>query len=358
MGRPHGRLCHQVTRLVDEAEALAALATPSRADLLLPVPCADNPDMYHLPPPSAAGDEAHYLKPGEQPPVLDPHARYPMTVGQMLAALASAPLEDHLVVDPDSDPAQLRCVYRIDPHRRLADGQRVTALLAPAHAPGLAATPTPLSRHLEEKDPQMRPTIDVRTATAADSDRAARVLGAAFAGLAASMWLAPDRTWRNQQYWRFFQLAYVDPVLTSGNGEVYITVDELAVAVWLRVEPNEDHTPGEEHLDQLREVTGVYAPNFLRFGDLLDEAHTRYATRPHDYLGVIGAHPTVWRKGNATALMGAHLPKLDRDRRPAYLEAAGVDLVPIWQKFGFEVVGEVRLPNGHVMYPMLREPAP
>jgi hypothetical protein len=55
--------------------------------------------------------------------------------------------------------------------------------------------------------------------------------------------------------------------------------------------------------------------------------------------------------------MHTHLAELDLQQRPAYLEAANAALAEVWKKFGFAQTEDViRLPNGHCMYPMWREP--
>ncbi len=216
----------------------------------------------------------------------------------------------------------------------------------------------PLREALTREVPMTDKPVTVELATAEMSTEVARVIGAAFADLEASQWLAPDDGWRNETYWRFFQHAYVDPAFLPGRGTVYVTADHLAAAVWLHHEPWLDETPTEAFVAELEQITGPFFDNFVEFGGLLDKAHARYKDVSHDYCGVIGAHPSIWRQGSGRALMQAHLAHLDRSGRPAYLEAANTNRVGIWRKFGFEPTEDVvTLPNGHQLFPMWREPA-
>jgi hypothetical protein len=196
--------------------------------------------------------------------------------------------------------------------------------------------------------------LDVNLATWDDLDHASKLIAAAFFDLEASEWLVPDAGWRRAVYARFFRLAYVQPGLSTGK--VYLTGDRLAAAVWLPVDGQESGPdPGLE--TALEELTGPYYKHFAEFDRLLGEAHAPHLDTPHDFLGVIGAHPAVWRQGNARALMGKHLRCLDERGRPSYLEAANATLVGVWGRFGYVPTDRViELPNGHLMYPMWREP--
>jgi predicted GNAT family N-acyltransferase len=78
---------------------------------------------------------------------------------------------------------------------------------------------------------------------------------------------------------------------------------------------------------------------------------------PHWYLMIIGTDPSVRGKGFGQALMHSRLDRCDDEHAPAYLEASKPDLVPYYQRFGFEVTGEIKLPDGGPsLWPMWREP--
>jgi predicted GNAT family N-acyltransferase len=52
------------------------------------------------------------------------------------------------------------------------------------------------------------------------------------------------------------------------------------------------------------------------------------------------------------------LQRCDRDRTPAYLEATSPENVRLYRRHGFEVTGEICLPDGPSLWPMWRAPNP
>ena len=64
----------------------------------------------------------------------------------------------------------------------------------------------------------------------------------------------------------------------------------------------------------------------------------------------------VAAKGYGNALMRSRLDRCDAEYAPAYLESSNPDNVPYYERFGFEVTGEIRLPDGPSLVPMWRQP--
>ena len=44
--------------------------------------------------------------------------------------------------------------------------------------------------------------------------------------------------------------------------------------------------------------------------------------------------------------MRSRLDRCDGEHAPAYLEASKAELVPYYQRFGFEQIGEIQIPDG------------
>jgi GNAT superfamily N-acetyltransferase len=121
--------------------------------------------------------------------------------------------------------------------------------------------------------------------------------------------------------------------------------------------------PGEwqtTRTEELRAMPGL----FLAFGrslqrglaveELMKKAHPE---EPHWYLAIIGSDPDVRGKGFGQVLMKSRLDRCDAEHAPAYLESSNPDNVPYYQRFGFEVTGEITLPNGGPkLIPMWRAP--
>ena len=86
--------------------------------------------------------------------------------------------------------------------------------------------------------------------------------------------------------------------------------------------------------------------------ELMKKVHPQ---EPHWYLFAIGSDPTVRGAGFGQALMRSRLDRCDAEHAPAYLESTKQETVPYYMRFGFEVTGEIHLPDGGPsMYPMWR----
>ena len=99
-----------------------------------------------------------------------------------------------------------------------------------------------------------------------------------------------------------------------------------------------------------------------RRGQQLDVMMKRHhPEEPHWYLAVIGSDPTYRGEGYGKALMESGLARADAEFAPVYLESSNPDNVPYYERFGFEVIGELELPGdseaaGPTMWAMWRQP--
>jgi predicted N-acetyltransferase YhbS len=74
-------------------------------------------------------------------------------------------------------------------------------------------------------------------------------------------------------------------------------------------------------------------------------------------LAVIGSDPSVRGAGFGHALMRSRLDRVDAECAPWYLQSTEHDNVPYYQRFGFEVTGEITLSGGGpTRWPMGRPP--
>ena len=67
---------------------------------------------------------------------------------------------------------------------------------------------------------------------------------------------------------------------------------------------------------------------------------------PHFYLFTIGVLPGGQGKGLGGTLLRSGLEQVDRASMPAYLESSKPENVPIYQRYGFEVMDAPPLPDG------------
>lgn len=91
----------------------------------------------------------------------------------------------------------------------------------------------------------------------------------------------------------------------------------------------------------------------VRLGQILQKAHI---IEPHWYLSVLGAEPTHQGKGVGSSLMAPVLRRCDAEGLPAYLESSKESNIRFYERHGFRLTGEIRIPQGPTLWPMLREP--
>ena len=75
------------------------------------------------------------------------------------------------------------------------------------------------------------------------------------------------------------------------------------------------------------------------------------------YLAVIGVEPSAQGRGLGGALMKPVLDRADNEGVHAFLEASTARSRALYERNGFRVTGEIRLPRGGPpVWPMWREP--
>ncbi len=133
------------------------------------------------------------------------------------------------------------------------------------------------------------------------------------------------------------------------HGTAFVADDGAAVATWL---PPGVEADGERMAAIMAEQTpesrrGEMDALFAR----MEEFHL---AEPHWYLPLIAADPARQGQGLGTALMEAAIARIDADGRPAYLESSNPRNIPLYQRFGFESIGEIKTETSPVLTPMVR----
>ena len=77
---------------------------------------------------------------------------------------------------------------------------------------------------------------------------------------------------------------------------------------------------------------------------------------PHWYLSVIGVEPTQQRSGSGTALLRRMLARIDGDGLAAFLDTSEPNNLGYYERFGFQVTIELKLPNGIPLWGLTRQP--
>ena len=198
--------------------------------------------------------------------------------------------------------------------------------------------------------------ISVRPAQKSDVRALAATLGRAFHDDPVMSWLIPDARLRARGLPRMFALLAWREYLARGGVEVAPNGSAIgATTMW-----NPPNPPKPSFLDEL-----LMAPAFLWIfrsragkGQQVDELMKKvHPKEPHWYLFAIGSDPTVRGGGFGQALMRSRLERCDAEGSPAYLENSNPRNESYYSRFGFEVTGEITLPDGGPsLWPMWRDP--
>ncbi|MBC2778664.1 GNAT family N-acetyltransferase [Parasphingopyxis marina] len=130
----------------------------------------------------------------------------------------------------------------------------------------------------------------------------------------------------------------------------YITPDFEAAALWLPpgVEPD------AETMGAL--VAETVAPERLEeIGTFMAMQDDYHPEGEHWYLPLIAADPAHLGKGLGGALMKHALAVCDETGTTAYLESSNPRNISLYQRHGFEIMGEIQHGSSPVMTPMIRE---
>lgn len=99
---------------------------------------------------------------------------------------------------------------------------------------------------------------------------------------------------------------------------------------------------------------------FSRLGQLTEIVGRSHPKQPpHAYLACLGVDPSLQGKGLGGQLLRERLAALDLGKQPAYLETAEESNLTFYQRYGFEVTRELKVPQGNLrLWLMWRDPRP
>ena len=196
-------------------------------------------------------------------------------------------------------------------------------------------------------------TVAITHATQADVPAVASVLARAFQDDPVFVWSIPDPDRRRECLPAVFAAV---AELYLPHDETYLTDDGVGAALWAPARVDPFHGEAGEAFNQ-------------RMVELLDEADVErcltvgevfaghHPAQPWMYLQLIGVVPDHQRRGVGSRLMAPVLARCDATGTPAYLEAATADNRRLYERHGFETIGDLTLPDGGpLVWLMWREP--
>lgn len=195
--------------------------------------------------------------------------------------------------------------------------------------------------------------IETRPARRSDVPALARVLGRAFHDDPVMSWLQPDVARRAAALAGFFGAFTRYHYLNGGGVEVAESESGIgAAALW---DPPGKWAPsGREQIAMLPGVLRAFRGRMREARMLTELMKATHPEEPHWYLGIIGSDPDVRGGGFGHRLMGSRLDRCDAEGAPAYLESSNFDNIAYYNRFGFDVTGEIVIPGGPTLWPMWR----
>lgn len=186
----------------------------------------------------------------------------------------------------------------------------------------------------------------VVSAVPTDMERLIATLVTAFTSDPFIRWMLPEP----RQY-----LVYFPEVLKFFAGgafdheSAYCTEDFNAAALWLPP----GVSPDEESLGQVIQEAVAPALQEEVFA-VLEQVGASHPETEHWYLPAMGVDPLYQGKGYGSALIERGLEICDHNHVAAYLESTNPRNIPLYQRFGYEIVGEIQAGSSPVVTPMFR----
>jgi ribosomal protein S18 acetylase RimI-like enzyme len=151
-----------------------------------------------------------------------------------------------------------------------------------------------------------------------------------------------------------FHAAFGELVRLAGGGQA-ATVDVIhggaGVAVW---SPPGTATDDEAYFELFtRYVDPTRQADVFAWGAQVGAHHPAEA---HWYLVALGVDPHLQGQGLGSALLRRGLERCDRDGLPAYLESGNPRNRSVYERHGFEILGEILVADAPPVWPMLRRP--
>ncbi|MEX0719119.1 MAG: GNAT family N-acetyltransferase [Balneolaceae bacterium] len=142
-------------------------------------------------------------------------------------------------------------------------------------------------------------------------------------------------------------------------GKIYVPEDFSGGAIWIK--PNRKVGFGGAVQAGLLKmpihfgIKGV--KRSMKLSSYIDKIREEYAPEVHWYLMALGVDSTKQGKGTGSALLHPLLAKADKEGTDCYLETFSLRNIKFYEKFGFKVFSEFKIPNEDLKFwCMVRKP--
>ncbi|WP_156307279.1 GNAT family N-acetyltransferase [Sphingobacterium endophyticum] len=134
------------------------------------------------------------------------------------------------------------------------------------------------------------------------------------------------------------------------KGTAYMAESFAGIALWL--------PPGLGSDEE--ELTKLFNENVCKeikqdMTNIFQQMEKFRPSEPHWYLPMIGVDPAYQNMGVGSALMIEALKIVDHDGSMAYLESSNPKNISLYERHGFEVIGEIQSGSSPILRPMMRK---
>ncbi len=195
-------------------------------------------------------------------------------------------------------------------------------------------------------------TFAVRPAVESDRALITDMLVRSFWDDPVMTWMFPDESVRRIKMPRFYELLWMT-IFPDGGCDVTCGIE--SATFWNP--PDKWQLPLTTLLSHAPRMIGAFGtalPRALRLLHAMDAVHP---AEPHWYLNMVGTDPAVQGRGFGGAVIRARLRQCDAEGLPALLISSKESNIPVYRSLGFEITGEIIIPDGPQLWPMLRQPA-
>lgn len=192
---------------------------------------------------------------------------------------------------------------------------------------------------------------EIQDGTTSETELMADILADSFSKDPIMNWVIPAP----QLYRNFFRLI-IDQIFLP-RGIVHLEQGERGAGLWLPPGEKFNIPPGLGIVGLMTRLLLSKGPRPLmripQQAKLFDRHHP---TEPHYHLLFVGCRQADQGRGVGSALLKRGIRICDEQRMPAYLESSNELNVPLYQRHGFEIIAQERLPgNGPKAWFMWRE---
>ncbi|HEY5336914.1 MAG TPA: GNAT family N-acetyltransferase [Rhizomicrobium sp.] len=194
------------------------------------------------------------------------------------------------------------------------------------------------------------PQTSVREATVMDTVPLAQSLARAFYTDPVFSFFLPDDATRLKKLESVMRILFK---LGAPHRSCYTTGNYESVTLWRP--PHEWDVPFTAYITNGPALLSAFGGNIFRVLGTTGMMEKHHPHEPHWYLQTIGTDPAFQGKGYGGVIMRDRLAAVDAMHMPCYLESSKDTNIPIYQSFGFELTGEMRVPDGPKIWPMWRK---